>query len=141
MTEHHDVHHDVHHDHAPAARPTGIHRWLPPGRLRVLWVTPLFFGMGIALPVLIGWAAGWEPLWKVSVIVTVELVTVPFGFLVGLGGLDYLAPYVSGKPTVADEHSGHGAYSWRDYFRVNTDHKVIGIQYGVTTIIFFCIGG
>ena len=23
----------------------------------------------------------------------------------------------------------HGAYSWRDYFKVNTDHKVIGIQY------------
>ncbi|MDX6619583.1 MAG: hypothetical protein QOK36_1969 [Gaiellales bacterium] len=26
-------------------------------------------------------------------------------------------------------HADHGAYSWRDYFKVNTDHKVIGIQY------------
>ena len=40
-----------------------------------------------------------------------------------------------------EDHSGHGAYSWRDYFRVNTDHKVIGMQYLVTTIFFFLIGG
>src|SRR5207244_942638 len=35
----------------------------------------------------------------------------------------------------------HGARSWRDYFRVNTDHKVIGVQYLTTTIVFFMIGG
>ena len=38
-------------------------------------------------------------------------------------------------------HADHGAYSWRDYFKVNTDHKVIGIQYLVTTFVFFLIGG
>ena len=65
----------------------------------------------------------------------------PLGFLVGLGGFDYWAYYASGRPTRPEDHSGHGARSWRDYFRINTDHKVIGIQYVVTTIIFFCIGG
>ncbi len=35
----------------------------------------------------------------------------------------------------------HGAASWRDYFTFNTDHKVIGIQYLVTTFSFFLIGG
>jgi cytochrome c oxidase subunit 1 len=30
---------------------------------------------------------------------------------------------------------------WRRYFSFNTDHKVIGIQYLVTTFIFFLIGG
>ena len=74
-------------------------------------------------------------------IVTVQLVTAPLGFLVGLGGFDYWIRYASGRPTLPDDHSGHGAKSWRDYFRVNTDHKVIGVQYVVTTIIFFCIGG
>jgi hypothetical protein len=39
------------------------------------------------------------------------------------------------------EHDDHGAYSWHDYFKVNTDHKVIGIQYICTTFIFFFIGG
>src|SRR5689334_5451874 len=35
----------------------------------------------------------------------------------------------------------HGANSWRDYFTFNTDHKVIGIQYLVTTFSFFLLGG
>ena len=35
----------------------------------------------------------------------------------------------------------HGAYTWKDYFKVNTDHKVIGIQYLVTTFFFFMVGG
>ncbi len=35
----------------------------------------------------------------------------------------------------------HGASSWRDYFSFNTDHKVIGVQYLVTTFIFFLFGG
>lgn len=30
---------------------------------------------------------------------------------------------------------------WKRYFRWNTDHKVIGVQYFVTTFIFFIIGG
>jgi cytochrome c oxidase subunit 1 len=35
----------------------------------------------------------------------------------------------------------HGGFSLSDYFIFNTDHKVIGIQYLVTTVIFFLIGG
>ncbi|MCU0543764.1 MAG: cytochrome c oxidase subunit I [Oscillatoriaceae cyanobacterium Prado104] len=30
---------------------------------------------------------------------------------------------------------------WRDYFTFNTDHKVIGIQYLVTSFLFYLIGG
>ncbi len=40
-----------------------------------------------------------------------------------------------------DDHSMHGAHGWRDYFKVNTDHKVIGVQYLVTVFAFFVIGG
>src|SRR5581483_5512640 len=120
---------------------TGLRRWTAPGWLRVLWVTPIFFGIGLGLPLLLRWAAGWDPLWKGTVLTTVELVTTPLGFLVGLGGFDYWAHYASGAPTRPEDHSGHGAQSWKDYFRINTDHKVIGIQYVVTTIFFFCVGG
>jgi cytochrome c oxidase subunit 1 len=31
--------------------------------------------------------------------------------------------------------------TWKDYFTFNTDHKVIGIQYLVTSFIFYGIGG
>ncbi|MBD2447706.1 cytochrome c oxidase subunit I [Nostoc sp. FACHB-152] len=34
-----------------------------------------------------------------------------------------------------------GVRKWQDYFSFNTDHKVIGIQYLVTSFIFYCIGG
>ena len=35
----------------------------------------------------------------------------------------------------------HGATNWRDFFVFNTDHKVIGIQYLVTSFVFFIFGG
>ena len=65
----------------------------------------------------------------------------PLFFLVGLGAFDYWFYWAAGKPTRPEDHSGHGAYSWRDYFRVNTDHKVIGIQYVVTSFFFMLVGG
>ena len=133
---------DHHHVHVPPPRSGGpLRRFTRPGWLRVLWTTPLFFGIGVGLVTLIRWLAHWHPIWKGVPIVTVELVTVPLGFLIGLGGFDEWAYYASGRPTRPDDHSGHGAKSWRDYFRVNTDHKVIGVQYVVTTIFFFCVGG
>src|ERR671917_316647 len=55
--------------------------------------------------------------------------------------LDYWFYWASGRPTRPEDHSGHGAHSWRDYFRVNTDHKVIGIQYVVTSFFFMLVGG
>ena len=73
--------------------------------------------------------------------VVVPLITAPLGFLWGMGCFDYWLRWALGKPTVPDDHSDHGAREWRDYFRFNTDHKVIGIQYIVTTFVFFLIGG
>jgi cytochrome c oxidase subunit I len=132
---------DHSHVHVPPPRSGPLARFTRPGWLRVLWTTPLFFGIGIGLVTLIRWLAHWHPIWKGVPIVTVELVTTPLGFLVGLGGFDEWVYYASGRPTRPEDHSGHGAKSWRDYFRVNTDHKVIGVQYVVTTIFFFCVGG
>lgn len=34
-----------------------------------------------------------------------------------------------------------GGSNWREYFGFSTDHKVIGIQYLVTTFVFYLIGG
>ena len=74
-------------------------------------------------------------------ITTVALIAAPLGFLVGLGGFDYWFYWASGRKTRPEDHSGHGAYTWKDYFRINTDHKVIGIQYTVNSFIFLLIGG
>ena len=73
--------------------------------------------------------------------VVVPLITAPFGFLIGFGAFDYWFRWAAGKPTAPEDHSGHGATRWQDYFKFNTDHKVIGIQYIVTTTFFFFVGG
>ena len=39
---------------------------------------------------------------------------------------------------LAPETSGP---NWRKYFSFSTDHKVIGIQYLVTSFVFYMIGG
>ena len=133
-------------EHTPQAPPaparTGWRRVLAPGWLRVPWMTALFFGIGFGLVTGIRWWAGYDPILDWLVIVTVAaLIMAPLGFLAAIGAFDYWTYYALGFPSRAEDHSGHGARSWRDYFRVNTDHKVIGIQYLVTTIFFFLAGG
>ena len=132
----------AHDHHAPPPRPTGWRRLTAPGWLRVLWMTPLFAAIGFGLVVGIRALAGWDPILLWPPIVTVAFLTAaPIGYLAGIGCFDYWLYYISGRPTRAEDHSGHGAHSWKDYFRVNTDHKVIGVQYITTTIFFFIVGG
>jgi cytochrome c oxidase subunit 1 len=76
-----------------------------------------------------------------NAILIVSLIAAPLFFLVGLGAFDYWFYWAAGKPTRPEDHSGHGAHTWRDYFKVNTDHKVIGIQYVVTSFFFMLVGG
>jgi cytochrome c oxidase subunit 1 len=107
----------------------------------MLWFC-LFAGFGFGLVVVFRWWGGWHPILKMTDITLVALlVTGPLGFLAGIGTFDYWAYYAIGRPTRPEDHSGHGATSWKDYFRVNTDHKVIGVQYLTTTIFFFFVGG
>src|SRR6476469_2116339 len=49
------------------------------------------------------------------------------------------------NPAIASDHNHEeltqAGVSWREYFRFSTDHKIIGVQYILTTFIFFLIGG
>ncbi|MGF1478880.1 MAG: cytochrome c oxidase subunit I [Cyanophyceae cyanobacterium] len=47
------------------------------------------------------------------------------------------------EQSVASVQNGHATQTrkWQDYFTFNTDHKVIGIQYLVTSFFFYFIGG
>src|SRR5437588_12844716 len=74
-------------------------------------------------------------------ILTVALIAAPLLFLVGIGGFDYWFRWAIGAKTRPEDHSDHGARSWKDYFRINPDHKVIGIQYTVTSFFFLLVGG
>ncbi|HZD88224.1 MAG TPA: cbb3-type cytochrome c oxidase subunit I, partial [Gaiellaceae bacterium] len=132
--------HDVHH--APPPTGGGWRMLYRGGLLRAVWMTPLFAGIGFGLVVVARWAGSWHPILATEPLVLVSgLVAGPLGFLAGIGAFDYWTYYALGFPTRAEDHSGHGARSWKDYFRVNTDHKVIGVQYLVTTVFFFLAGG
>src|ERR671923_2800952 len=121
---------------------TLTHRLIAPGWYRAALFTAGGFGVGMGIVVAIRAAYGWDPILDWDAIVTVgALIAAPLGYLVGIGCFDYWFYWAAGKPTRPEDHSGHGARSWRDYFRVNTDHKVIGIQYICTTFFFFVAGG
>jgi cytochrome c oxidase subunit 1 len=122
--------------------PRRRHWLLAAGWPRAFWMTGFFFLLGMGIVVGLRALAGYEPAldWEV-VIVVGALTMAPLGFLSGIGAFDYWVSYAVGRPTRPEDHSSHGAYSWKDYFRVNTDHKVIGIQYVTTTIFFFLAGG
>ncbi len=112
-----------------------------PGWLRAGLFTVLGFAFSAALSIAVRQAYGYEPTVDSESIVTISMIAVPLFFLVGLGAFDYWFYWAAGRPTRPEDHSSHGATSWKDYFRVNTDHKVIGIQYVVTSFFFMLIGG
>ena len=120
---------------------TMAHKLKAPGWYRAALSLPLALAFTFALVVGVRFAFGYEDLISGAALTTVALITLPLAFLVGIGCFDYWFRWASGAPTEPEDHSGHGAHSWRDYFRVNTDHKVIGIQYIVTTFVFFIIAG
>ena len=71
----------------------------------------------------------------------VALIACPLFFLVGLGGLRLLVLLGLGQADASRGPLRPRRAPWKDYFRVNTDHKVIGIQYVVTSFFFLLVGG
>ena len=134
-------HHDAHRAPVHKKPRNPLSYFIAAGWLRCLWTIPMMFGVGVGIMACVRWLEGWDPIWVGSIVVTISLITIPLGFLGGIGAFDFWGRYAFGQPTEVDDHSSHGAKDWRGYFKVNTDHKVIGVQYVGTTIIFFLIGG
>jgi cytochrome c oxidase subunit I len=121
--------------------PTPRSRWTAPGWYRAALFTLLGFIFSLGLMAAIRAAMGYHPVISGDAYAMITMIVVPFFFLIGLGAFDYWFYWAAGRPTRPEDHSAHGAHSWRDYFRVNTDHKVIGIQYTVTSFFFLFVGG
>jgi cytochrome c oxidase subunit I len=112
-----------------------------PGWYRAALFEVLGLGFAFGITALIRSLQHIHPVVSGNAVTTVALIVVPLFFLVGIGTCDYWAYWAIGRATRPEDHSSHGAYSWRDYLRVNTDHKVIGIQYTVTSFFFLLVGG
>ena len=66
------------------------------------------------------------------------------GFLAGMGFFNYPIARLMGRPrpTEVDEAFLYGEEGgWKRYFRLNVDHKAVGMQYLVTIIAFLMLGG
>src|SRR3981189_3919818 len=96
-----------------------------PGWYRAALCDVIGFGLSFGLVVLIRALQHQHPVVDGNAITIVALIAVPLFFFAGLGAFDYWFYWGAGRPTRPEDHSGHGAHTWRDYFRVNTDHKVI----------------
>jgi cytochrome c oxidase subunit I len=71
-----------------------------------------------------------------EVAVVFGYISALIGWLAGVGGIEAFGrQWVGKKPQVSDDPS------WGRYFAFCVDHKVIGIQYGVTLIGVLLIGG
>lgn len=65
------------------------------------------------------------------------------GFLVGVGAFIGSFRWLLGRDLIYEDEEffvGKDAGVWR-YFRFIMDHKVVGIQYFVTTMVLFAVGG
>jgi cytochrome c oxidase subunit 1 len=118
-----------------------IARLRAPGLHRGVLATPLGIALAYAIVLPIRAASGYHPVLDGTAVLQVAMIVCPFAFLIGLGAFDYWFHWAIGRPTRPEDHSGHGARSWKDYFRVNTDHKVIGVQYVVHSFLYFLIAG
>ena len=63
------------------------------------------------------------------------------GWLAGLGVFNDLLRQMAGRPVPVAEEEAEAATGLARYFRYTLDHKVVGIQYLVGMIVYFCTGG
>jgi cytochrome c oxidase subunit 1 len=73
-----------------------------------------------------------------DVAIFLGMVVGTLGWLIGLGFFSYPLWRMLGRPATLREREEHGP--WR-YFRLCTDHKVVGIQYLVAVLFFFFVAG
>jgi len=132
--------------HAPTHAPAGHGHH---GEVKPLWywwkraIVGTMVGTVFAFAVMFffRWAFGFDELYKGQPYAAAIATFASLGFVIGIGNFDWWWRYLRGKHVDYEDHSLHGARTFRDYFRVNTDHKVIGVQYLLVVLFFFVLGG
>lgn len=101
----------------------------------------------------VGWALGYYFIallrslqglptpWLYEPAVAFGAITSLIGFLVAAGVLGDWLRWIVGKKTELRHGAPEGKPEWSRYFNVDYNHKVIGIQYGVTSVLVLLVGG
>ena len=80
-----------------------------PGWYRVVVSLPLSYLFSMGLVTAVRALYGYDPLLDMTAVTTVALIAMPLAFLVAIGCFDYWFYWASGKPTLPEDHSSHGA--------------------------------
>ncbi len=89
---------------------------------------------GAGLSVLGRWAMGMTP-WSEGPVLTIAIFVGVFIYLIGTGVFNHWWRWMIGRREPEAEGPPPGP-TWRRYFSVDTNHKVIGVQYFVTAMVF-----
>jgi cytochrome c oxidase subunit I len=82
------------------------------------------------------------PAWKAEPVLVGGALVGVIGFVFATGVLDDWLKWVRGDETPEPmEQEEHRPGGWRRYLSVSFDHKVIGIQYGVTSLLMLGVAG
>jgi len=87
-----------------------------PGFYRASWLMVAAVGFSALITWLVRMTTGhttFTHFLSGDAILSVSLLAVPLAFLVGIGGFDYWFYWASGRKTRPEDHSGHGAVTWR----------------------------
>lgn len=95
-------------------------------------------GMGLAM--LIRLVMG-LPAWETEPVSVTGAIVGAVGFLLGSGSLTDWLKWMAGQETPMRHGPPAGQPAWTRYFSVDYNHKVIGIQYAVTSVLLLLIAG
>jgi cytochrome c oxidase subunit 1 len=95
---------------------------------------------GMIVVMAIRLAAGMEA-WETETCWVIGMLVGGLGFLIGVGSMDDWAQWWIGKETPMRHGGPLGKPAWVRYFGVDYNHKIIGVQYGVTGLLMVMIGG
>jgi cytochrome c oxidase subunit 1 len=93
-------------------------------------------GMGIAVAVryfIMG-----LPAWNSGPVATIGIISGVATYLIALGVFKYWAHWLTGGQP--ENEAPPPKHTWKRYFNVDTNHKIIGVQYIVTALAFLPVG-
>jgi cytochrome c oxidase subunit 1 len=97
-----------------------------------------FVGMALIMAIR---AVSGVPAWNREPVIVGGVIIGAIAFLFGVGAFSDWMKWARGESTSDDHTPPEGMPNWKRFFHVDLDHKIIGIQYGVTSVLLLGIGG